>query len=84
MTKQTMLMLALTAVVVTACGGGGGEAAPAPAPTAAVPDSASQSATGLATYLTALSTAPADDLEPVDVSNFVPPTSDTTEPEPVS
>lgn len=83
MTKQTLTMLVATAAVLAACGGGGGSDAPPPV-TAAVPDSASQSAAGLAGYLTALSTASADDKEPVDISNFAPPTSETTEPEPVS
>jgi len=82
MKKQTLLIVTAVAAVVTACGGGGGGGggAPAPAPTAQVPDSASQSPQGMADYLVALAAASADELEPVDVARFAPPTPDDVEP----
>jgi ABC-type glycerol-3-phosphate transport system substrate-binding protein len=82
MKKQSLLIVTAVAAVLAACGGGGGgdAGAPAPAPTAEVPDSASQSPQGLADYLMSLSAASADDLEPVDVARFAPPTPDDVEP----
>jgi hypothetical protein len=91
MTKTTWIVggqLLVAAALLSACGGGGDDVtAPAPGPLAEVPASASQSSTGLASYLTTLNAAPAADsdrAEPVDISNFNPPTSETAEPEPVS
>jgi hypothetical protein len=90
MTKQTWIVggqLLAAAALLSACGGGDEVTAPAPSPLAEVPASASQSSAGLATYLTTLNSTSATDsdrAEPVDVSNFNPPTSETAEPEPVS
>ena len=81
MKNQVLLIVTAVAAVLTACGGGGGgDPAPAPAPTAAVPVSASQSPQGMSDYLVALSAAPADELEPVDVTPFAPPAPDDVEP----
>jgi hypothetical protein len=89
--NHKLLMLAqafAAAAVLTACGGGGSDApAPVAGPLDQVPDSASQSATGMADYLGQLSAAPAasaDAREPLDLSNYKPKTSDDTEPQPVS
>jgi len=81
MKKQTLLIVTAVAAVLTACGGGGGGGGtPAPAPTAEVPDSASQSPQGMAEYLLSLVASSADELEPVDVARFAPPTPDDVEP----
>jgi hypothetical protein len=86
MKKQVLLIVTAAAAVLAACGGGGGDPAPAPAPapTAAVPDSASQSPQGMSDYLVALAAAAADQLEPVTVDGFAPPTPDNVEPVPVN
>jgi hypothetical protein len=91
--NHKLLMLAqafAAAAVLTACGGGGSDAPvvpPVAGPLDQVPDSASQSATGMTDYLGQLSAAPAasaDAREPLDLSNYKPKTSDDTEPQPVS
>jgi hypothetical protein len=88
--KQRILLLGqlfAAAALLAACGGGGGgdtSQPPAAGPLEAVPTSASQSTTGMATYLKTLSTLAPDDREPLDVSGFAPPKPDDTEPEPVS
>jgi hypothetical protein len=87
MTRQFSPLIGLVfAALLTACGGGGGgdSAPPAPAVTDAIPDSASKSAVGLASYLTALSTAAADDKEPLELSTFNPVQPEDSEPEPLS
>jgi len=75
-----------SAAMLSACGGGGGGEAPAPAPSPldAVSPEASQSAAGLKRYISALSAAPAEDREPVDLGTFAPPAPDDSEPETVS
>ncbi len=83
MKKHVLLIVTATAAVLAGCGGGGGgdpAPAPAPGPTAAVPDSASQSPQGMSDYLVALAAAVADELEPVNVDRFAPPTPDDAEP----
>ena len=76
------------ALGLSACGGGGdSNSLPPPMPpppTASVPASASATVAGWIAYLEALVASPADTLEPVDVSQVTPPTSDTTEPAPVN
>ena len=85
MNKQTLMMCCSAALLLAACGGGGYESAPVvPAPTEAIPDSASQSSSGLASYLSALAKAAADDKDPLDLSKFNPPQPDDTEPEPLT
>ncbi len=69
--------------VLAGCGGGGSDALPTPPATSAVPPSASASVAGFIGYLMQLVVAPADTLEPVDVSKVTPPVSDNTEPSPV-
>jgi hypothetical protein len=78
------------AVSVAGCGGGGGDTAqaapaPAPAPQDGVPASASTSVQALDAWmkpLVAMAPAVVDVLEPLDVTSFSPPTSDTDEPDP--
>jgi hypothetical protein len=87
--KQTLISLfASTALLggVGGCGGGSDAPVPVPPPPAidAIPPSASASPLGLKNYLADLSTMTVDNREPLDLGSFTPPTSDTTEPEPVS
>jgi len=91
--SKRLLMLAQAfamAAALTACGGGGSDAPAlpsAPGPLDQVPDSASQSAAGLADYLAKLNTvnaATADAREPLDLSHYAPKSADDAEPEPVS
>ena len=72
-------LAACSAALLAACGGGGS----APAAVDAVPASASQSPEGMVAYLLALSKDTPDDREPLDVSGWSPPRSDTTEPQPL-
>ena len=87
--KQTLISLfASTALLagLAGCGGGGSTPVPPPPPPAAIdeiPPSASASTLGLKNYLSDLSTMTVDNKEPLDLSSFLPPTSDTAEPEPV-
>jgi hypothetical protein len=77
-----------TAALLAACGGGSHDDPPAapppppPPPSAAevVPASASASVQGMVSYLQTLSTVKPDDKEAADVSTFMPPVSDDTEP----
>lgn len=83
---KNLWMPAVAALLLIGCGGGGGNDNPPAAddPLAAVPDSASASATGLVDYLkqlVAVMQADADTREPVDAGKLVPPTPDNTEPE---
>jgi len=85
MNKQTWMLCCTVTVLLAACGDGGSDPAPVvPAVTEAIPDTASQSSTGLVTYLNALSTAPAEDKDPLDLSKFNPAQPEDTEPEPLS
>jgi hypothetical protein len=81
--KKSVVLLLCAAAVLAACGGGDDK--PVPAATAAVPDSASQSAGGFISYLQKLvaSGSAADTLEPVDVSAVTPPADNSSEPTPV-
>ena len=72
-------LAACSAALLAACGGGGS----APAAADAIPASASQSPEGMVAYLLALSKDTPDDREPLDVSGWSPPRSDTTEPQPL-
>jgi hypothetical protein len=80
MNTLTRLALCVTVALVSACGGG----SPAPAPVAAsdaVPDAASQSAQGMADWMTQLAgDTTAEAKAPLDVSRFVPPTAEDAEP----
>ena len=87
MNKHHLLSLFSATALLTACGGGGDYTPPPPpppAPTEAVPPSASTSSVGLKDYLVALSTASADDKEPVSLATFTPMQPDDTEPEVVN
>ena len=82
MNKTTLLLCSAAAALLVACGGGGSDDTPAPpAATDAVPANASQSVTGLMSYLMALTVIAAEDKESLDVSSFSPPQPDDTEPE---
>lgn len=72
------------ATLVLAGCGGGDDSPPPPGPTQAVPASASTSSVGLTSYLVALSTSSADNLEPLSLDNFNPVQPDNTEPEVVN
>ena len=87
MNKHHLLSLFSATALLTACGGGGDYTPPPPpppAPTEAVPPSASTSSVGLKDYLAALSTASADDKEPVSLASFTPVQPEDTEPEAVN
>ena len=79
MRKQIVFSM-VVAAALAACGGGGDDT---PAPTAQVPASANASVGGFMAYLRALVASPAEMLEPVDVSSVVPPTDESSEPQPV-
>ena len=79
--KKTLLAALMAAAVLAACGGGGDDAPP-PA-TSQVPASASQSVDGFIAFLRELVASSAEMLEPVDTTNVVPPTDDTSEPQTV-
>jgi hypothetical protein len=87
MNKHHLVSLFSATALLTACGGGGDYSPPPPpppAPTDAVPASASMSSSGLKDYLVALSTAAADDKEPLSLATFNPVQPDDTEPEVVN
>lgn len=77
--KTIKLWTVLAAALVVAGCGGGGDDAPPPAATDAVPASASQSVSGLFTYLMALVLLQPEDKEALDVSAFSPPQPDDIE-----
>jgi hypothetical protein len=77
--KRTLLVMLMAVALVAACGGGGG-GGDQPSATAQVPASASQSIDGFISYLQELVASAADMLEPVDTTNVVGPTDETSEP----
>ena len=82
--KKVGLACAAAALLALAgCGGDDDDTPSTPAVTAQVPASASASVDGFISYLMALVVAPADDLEPVDITAVTPPTSENTEPTPL-
>lgn len=84
MSTRQRLRLPLAASIVlgfSACGGS--DDSPPPV-TSQVPASASASVAGFMAYVVALVATAPDNLEPVDVSAVMPPTSDTTEPDVVN
>ncbi len=83
MNKRILISLASATLLLVACGGGSDDPVVVPPPTSEVPALASASSTGLATYLTDLSMASADMLEPVSLTTFAPVQPEDTEPEPV-
>lgn len=92
MNRRLLAVSQAIAVVslLAACGGGSGDdtsspaPAPMPGPLDAVPPGASASPQGLVSYLETLSAQQPEDKDPLDLSAFLPPTSDDTEPSPVS
>ena len=83
MNKPTLMLCCSAAVLLAACGGGSAPAPAVPPVTDAIPDTASQSSTGLVTYLSALSKATPEDKDPLDLSAFNPAQPEDTEPEPL-
>ena len=81
MIKKSLLAVCCSTALLAACGGGDDDEAPAV--TAQVPADASQSSAGFIAYLKALVVAPAETLEPVDVSAVTPLADGTGEPTPV-
>ena len=73
-----------TAGLAGCFGGGDGDASVPADPLAAVPDTATQSATGLVNYLVTLLANLNDTREPIDITAVTLVTSDTTEPEAVN
>jgi hypothetical protein len=77
-----------TALLLTACLGGGSDYSAPSTPTTptqpATPTlaTAAASVSGLLDYMKLQVASLLDTAEPTDVSSFVPPTSDTTEPDP--
>ena len=73
---------AALAVTLVSCGGGHDDGGPPP-PTASnePPASASASVTGLIDYLLSLTATMQDTVEPLDLTNFNPQISDTTDPD---
>lgn len=83
-TRNLLLALATAAVLAGCGGGGGGDDAPAADPLAAVPGEATQSSTGMVSYLSSLAQLLSDVREAIDLSSLASlVTSDTTEPEAV-
>jgi hypothetical protein len=77
-------LVMMGALGLTACGGGGGgDAAPTAAATS-VPDSALATSDALVTYQSTMVSTSSDTSEPLTVPDTAMPTSDTTEPTPLS
>jgi hypothetical protein len=79
MTARLLTALALGALVA-ACGGSSDSAEALDG----VPESAKASAAGFTSYVRELPAQGADNREPFAIEDFTPPTSDDTEPAPVS
>lgn len=73
-------------ITLASCGGSGNSSSPPPVtpPPASnePPASASASVTGFIDYLLSLTATMQDTVEPLDLTNFTAPISDTTEPDP--
>ena len=81
----SLLAMAVAPLLLSACFGGGSDDAPAPVdPLVSVPDSAVQSVIGTVDYLAVLNKTPSDTREPIDITAVLLPTSDTTEPQPLT
>ncbi len=83
--NKPRLVLTCTAIALSlaACGGGGGGASSGGGSGSNTPpDSASTSSQGFLAYIASLADGMFDSAEPVDVSDFVPPTdgNETSEP----
>jgi hypothetical protein len=78
MKNRTIVLGLCVSATLAACGGGSSPTEPAPV-TLEVPESASRSTAGMVDYLARLTSASADDAEPLDVSRFAPPQPDDGE-----
>lgn len=77
-----LAIAAMATAGLAGCFGGGDSDSSVPAdPLAAVPDSATQSVSGLVAYLLVLAANLNDAREPMDITGVTLATSDTTEPE---
>lgn len=76
---SSFLILVVVALSLSACGGGGGGSGSAVADNVP-PASAGTSIAGFVTYLQSLTSASSETADPVDVSDFVAPASETDEP----
>ena len=79
MNKHSWIVVCTVSVLLSACGGGN-DSAP-PAATDAVPAAASQSATGLVAWLTAMTRDTTEVKEGLDMAPLTAPVVDDTEPE---
>ena len=79
MNKHSWIVVSTVALVLSACGGGN-DSAP-PAATDAVPAAASQSATGLIAWLTAMTKDTTEVKEGLDMAPLSAPVVDDAEPE---
>jgi hypothetical protein len=79
MNKHSWIVVCTVAALMSACGGGN-DSAP-PAATDAVPAAASQSATGLIAWLTAMTKDSTEVKEGLDIAPLTAPVADDAEPE---
>jgi hypothetical protein len=80
MNTSTRVMICSAALLLAACGGGSSDPV-ADVPVAGVPDEASASTAGMATWMTGLSANLSDSSEPLDTARFTPPSPDDADPE---
>lgn len=79
MNRLNSLVVGCAVLLLCACGGGN-DSAP-PAATDAVPEAASQSATGLIAWLTAMTKDATEVKEGLDIAPLAAPAADSAEPE---
>ena len=79
MNKHSWIVVCTVAALMSACGGGNESAAPAA--TDAVPEAASQSATGLIAWLTAMTKDATEVKEGLDMAPLTAPVVEDAEPE---
>lgn len=80
-TMRRIATVGILGLLASCGGGGGGDDVPPPAPTNQPPASASQDVPGFIAYLKTVVPTMPDASEPLDVTAFVAPTSDTAEPD---
>jgi len=82
MNHTNFLTLCVATALLGACGSSDDASAPVPpvAASDAIPDTASQSAAGMVSWINRLAAEEAQAKEALDVAKFAPPTADNTEP----